>query len=62
MKKKFLIIGGILLVIIGLLLLYFGQAPVPSILIVIGYILFGLGLIPEDKKKNDDKDKKKKEE
>ncbi len=53
MKKSILMIAGGILIAVGLLLLYLGQAPLPSILIVIGYILFSIGLIPSKEEKDD---------
>ena len=63
-RKTFIAIIGVILVLIGLSMLYFGKAPLPSLLIVAGYILFAFGLLPEidkEDKKVDDDNKKKKE-
>ena len=63
-RKTFMVIIGVILVLIGLAMLYFGKAPLPSLLIVAGYILFAFGLLPEidkeEKEVGDDNKKKKK--
>ncbi len=52
-----LLILGIVFVLIGIILIYLGFAPIPSLLIATGYILIAIALIP--KKNNNDKKEKK---
>ena len=58
MKKKYLIILGLVLLTVGLVFIYFGYAPIPSLMIVLGYVLFGFGLIPERKEDGEEKEEK----